>query len=58
MGLDGIEHFVSTPELQSEGSIGGDPLPPRQVFAIGPVTQGRPRDRRGAQSRRLGRVGP
>jgi ATP-dependent Lon protease len=36
MGLDGIEHFVSTPELQSEGSIGGDPLPPGQVFAIGP----------------------
>jgi predicted ATP-dependent Lon-type protease len=35
MGLDGIEHFVSTPELQSEGSIGGDPLPPGQVFAIG-----------------------
>jgi ATP-dependent Lon protease len=34
--LDGIEHFVSTPELQSEGSIGGDPLPPGQVFAIGP----------------------
>jgi ATP-dependent Lon protease len=36
MGLDGIEHFVSTPELQSEGSIGTDPLPPGQVFAIGP----------------------
>ena len=36
MGLDGIEQFVSTPELQSEGSIGGDPLPPGQVFAIGP----------------------
>lgn len=36
MGLEGIEHFVSTPELQSEGSIGGDPLPPGQVFAIGP----------------------
>jgi ATP-dependent Lon protease len=36
MGLDGIEHFVSTPELQSEGSIGTDPLPPGQVFAVGP----------------------
>jgi ATP-dependent Lon protease len=35
MGLDGIEHFVSTPELQSEGSIGTDPLPPGQVFAVG-----------------------
>jgi ATP-dependent Lon protease len=36
MGLDGIEHFVSTPELQSEGSIGTDPLPPGQAFAVGP----------------------
>jgi hypothetical protein len=43
MGFDGIEQFVSTPELQSEGSIrgdplppGSDPLPPGQVFAIGP----------------------
>ena len=36
MGLDGIEQFVSTPELQSEGSIGSDPLPPGQIFAIGP----------------------
>jgi ATP-dependent Lon protease len=35
MGLDGIEQFVSTPELQKEGSIGGDPLPPGQVFAVG-----------------------
>jgi ATP-dependent Lon protease len=36
IGLDGIEQFVSTPELHSEGSVGGDPLPPGQVFAIGP----------------------
>ena len=36
IGLDGIEQFVSTPELQSEGSIGSDPLPPGQVFTIGP----------------------
>jgi ATP-dependent Lon protease len=36
IGLDGIEQFVSTPELQSEGSIGGDPLPPGQLFAVGP----------------------
>lgn len=34
MGLDGIEQFVSTPELHSEGSIASDPLPPGQVFAI------------------------
>ena len=39
MGLDGVEKFVSTPELQSEDSIGGDPLPPGQVWAIGPGGQ-------------------
>ncbi|MBV9828700.1 MAG: BREX system Lon protease-like protein BrxL, partial [Alphaproteobacteria bacterium] len=39
MGFDGIEQFVATPELQSEGSIGTDPLPPGQVFAIGPGGQ-------------------
>jgi ATP-dependent Lon protease len=27
MGLDGVEKFVSTPELQSEDSIGTDRLP-------------------------------
>jgi ATP-dependent Lon protease len=36
IGLDGIDQFVSTPELQSKDSIGGDPLPPGQVFTIGP----------------------
>ena len=36
MGLDGVEKFVATPELQSEDSIGGDPLPPGQVWALGP----------------------
>ena len=35
-GSDGIEKFVSTPELQSEGGIGGDPLEPGQVWTIGP----------------------
>src|SRR6266436_2021705 len=39
MGLDGVEKFVATPELQSEDSIGPDPLPPGQVFAIGPGGQ-------------------
>jgi len=34
MGNDGIEVFVVTPELQSENSIGTDPLPPGQVWAI------------------------
>jgi ATP-dependent Lon protease len=36
MGLDGVEQFVSTPELQSEDSIGEDPLPPGQVWAMSP----------------------
>lgn len=36
MGADGVEKFVSTPELQSESSIGGDPLEPGQVWAISP----------------------
>jgi len=36
LGLDGVERFVSTPELQSEDSIGVDPLPPGQVWAISP----------------------
>ena len=33
---DGIEQFVSTPELHSENSIGSDPLPPGQVWALSP----------------------
>lgn len=36
MGMDGVEQFVVTPELQSEDHIGADPLPPGQVWAIGP----------------------
>ena len=39
MGLDGVEKFVSTPELQSEDSIGTDPLPAGQVWAISPGGQ-------------------
>ncbi len=34
IGLDGIEEFVVTPELQSDQMIGSDPLPPGQVWAI------------------------
>jgi ATP-dependent Lon protease len=34
MSQEGIEKFVATPELQSEDSIGGDPLPPGQVWTI------------------------
>lgn len=36
MGEEGVEQFVVTPELQSEDSIGTDPLPPGQVWAISP----------------------
>ena len=36
MGTDGIEKFVSTPELHSENSISGDPLEPGQVWSISP----------------------
>lgn len=36
MGADGVEQFVSTPELQSDNSIGGDPLEPGQVWTISP----------------------
>ena len=36
MGSEGVEKFVVTPELQSENSIGTDPLPPGQVWAMSP----------------------
>jgi len=36
LGPEGIEKFVTTPEVQSENSIGPDPLPPGQVWAISP----------------------
>ncbi len=36
MGTDGVEKFVATPELQSDNSIGGDPLEPGQVWTISP----------------------
>ncbi|MGB5984475.1 MAG: BREX system Lon protease-like protein BrxL [Desulfobacterales bacterium] len=33
---EGVEKFVATPELQSENSIGDDPLEPGQVWTISP----------------------
>lgn len=36
LGADGVEKFVSTPELHSASSIGGDPLEPGQVWTISP----------------------
>jgi ATP-dependent Lon protease len=39
IGDEGIEKFVVTPELQSEDSIGDDPLPPGQVWVMSPGGQ-------------------
>ena len=36
MGIDGIEQYVSTPELHRENTITPEPMPPGQVWAIGP----------------------
>jgi ATP-dependent Lon protease len=36
VGVEGVEQFVSTPELRSDEAIGEDPLPPGQVWAISP----------------------
>jgi len=32
---EGVEQFVSTPELHSDEAIESDPLPPGQVWAVG-----------------------
>lgn len=39
IGVDGVEQFVSTPELHSDEAIEADPLPPGQVWAISPGGQ-------------------
>ncbi len=39
MGVEGVEQFVSTPELHSDEAIDSDPLPPGQVWAISPGAQ-------------------
>ncbi len=36
LGNEGVEKFVSTPELHSESTIGSDPLEPGQVWSISP----------------------
>jgi len=40
MGLDDVEKFVTTPELQSADEIGSDPLPPGEVWGISPDNSG------------------
>jgi ATP-dependent Lon protease len=39
MGTEGVEQFVSTPELHSDDAIEADPLPPGQVWTISPGGQ-------------------
>ncbi len=39
IGVDGVEQFVSTPELHSDEAIEADPLPPGQIWAISPGAQ-------------------
>jgi len=39
MGVEGVEQFVSTPEIHSDEAIDTDPLPPGQVWAITPGGQ-------------------
>ena len=34
LGEDGIETFITTPELHSENTINEDPLPPGQIWAL------------------------
>ena len=36
---EGVEKFVSTPELQSENTVGSDPLAPGQIWTISPGGQ-------------------
>jgi ATP-dependent Lon protease len=40
VGVDGVEQFVSTPELHSDEAIDTDPLPPGQVWAVSPGGDG------------------
>jgi ATP-dependent Lon protease len=40
MGAEGVEQFVSTPELHSDEAIDSDPLPPGQVWAVSAGTGG------------------
>lgn len=39
IGEDGVETFVTTPEVHSENTIGEDPLPPGQVWTISTGSQ-------------------
>ncbi len=41
-GAEGVEQFVSTPELHSDEAIESDPLPPGQVWAVSPSSEAGP----------------
>ena len=40
LGVEGVEQFVSTPEMHSDEAIESDPLPPGQVWTISPGGNG------------------
>jgi ATP-dependent Lon protease len=40
ISADGVEQFVSTPELHSDDAIDSDPLPPGQVWTVGTGSEG------------------
>jgi len=40
LGFDGIEQYVTTPELHRENAISPEPLPPGQCWAVGPDEEG------------------
>ena len=40
IGEDGVETFVTTPEIHSENTISEDPLPPGQIWALNAGGQG------------------
>jgi len=42
IGEDGVETFVTTPEIHSENTISDDPLPPGQIWAINTGGQDEP----------------
>ena len=42
IGVDGVETFVTTPEIHSENTIGEDPQPPGQVWTLNTGSQDEP----------------
>lgn len=42
IGVDGVETFVTTPEIHSENTIGEDPQPPGQVWTLNNGSQDEP----------------